>query len=170
MWRRWAQVFFLLVAIHAPWRVMMLAAEVLVMAPGRVHVDQGTQHYWDALSLESKLETLNYGVSYAHGLEVDGQEAYGVTDMEAHTITIDAELSWNARLAVLAHEGGHTLQPGWVTSRQAEAFAETVAMLVSHDGYREHARYLAHMRMDALFMMVVEWPAMMHAAAVLEDR
>jgi hypothetical protein len=165
-----ALIFFIQVFIMAPWRVMTLGAEVLFMSPGHVRSDNGTHRYWDALSLESKLEMLNYSVTYAGGLEVDGHEAYGVTDMEKHAIIIDGGLSWNARLAVLAHEAGHTLQPGWVTTRQAEAFAETVAMLVSHDGYREHARYLASHKMDALFMMVVEWPSMYHAAALLEDR
>lgn len=170
MLRKFATVFFLLVALHAPWRVMTLATQVFFLAPSRVHVDNGTSRYWEALSLESKLEMMNYSVTYASGLEVDGNDVYGVTDMTRHAIVVDAGLSWNARLAVLAHEAGHTLQPGWVTTRQAEAFAETVAMLVSHDGYREHARYLAQHRMDALFMMVVEWPAMYHAASVLEDR
>lgn len=170
MWRRLGMYLLILAALHAPWRVMVLATEVLMMSPGLVRTDAGSSRYWEALSLESRLEMLNYSVTYATGLEVDGNVVYGTTDMTHHAIVIDAALSWNARLAVLAHEGGHTLQPGWVSTRQAEAFAETVAMLISHDGYREHARYLAVHKMDALFMMLVEWPAMYHAASVLEDR
>jgi hypothetical protein len=165
-----AYTFLVWAVVLAPWRVMTFAPEVLIMHPGHVRGDKGTNRYWEALSLEAKLETMNWSVTYASDIKVDGREAYGVTDFEKHAITIDADLSWNQRLAVLAHEAGHTMQPGWVTARQSEAFAETVAMLVSHDGYREHARYLAQHKMDTLFMLFVEWPAMYHAAAVLEDR
>lgn len=159
-----------LVLIQAPWRVMTLATEVLLMSPGHIRSDIGTNRYWDALSLEAKLDSLNYVVLYTPDLHLEEQKAFGVTDPTAHTIQVEASLQWNARLAVLAHEAGHTMQPGWVTGHQAEAFAETVAMLISHDGYREHARYLTSHKMEALFMMAVEWPAMYNAAAVLEDR
>lgn len=170
MLRKGALALFVIVAMHAPWRVMVLGAEVLTMAPSRVRTDNQTDRYWDALSLESRLVALNYSVAYLRDLKIDGQEVYGYTSPNDHAIVVEAGLSWNARLAVLAHEAGHTLQPGWASTRQGEAFAETVAMLISHDGYREHARYLAQHRMDTLFMMLVEWPGMYHAASILEDR
>ena len=168
--RKGALALLFVLALHAPWRLMGLAAEVLVMSPGPTRVRDGGERYWDALSLEGKIASLNYSVRYQKGLSLMGVPLYGLTNTEEHSVVIEAGLSWNARYAVLAHEAGHTLQPGWSDRAQGEAFAEGVAFLVSKDGCREHARYLSSIRGEALFMLLVEWPSIYHAAAVLEDR
>lgn len=153
---------------HAPWRLMVLAAEVLVVSRGHIHTDPGHDQYWQARDLETRLTSLGWTVTYRRALTVYGTEAYGVTQPSERAITIDADLSWNARLATLAHEGGHVLQPAWLDRNQGEAFAESVAALVAHDGLREHARYLASMRADFVIVVLVEWRAIYRAAYVLE--
>jgi hypothetical protein len=70
---------------------------------------------------------------------------------------------------VLAHEGGHTLAAGWYGYEQREIFAECVATLMSHDGVREHARYLSGFKTELIMMVLTEWPKMYRAAALLED-
>ncbi len=158
------------VFIHAPWRLAALAAETLVIAPGLTRTSDQDDQYWQALDLQRRLENMGWTVTYVPGISREGQKVYGVTDPSAHTITMDAGLRWNARLAILAHEGGHTLQSGWLTRNQGETFAEAVATLISHDGLREHARYLTGFRADAVLTILVEWRAIYRAAAVLEDR
>ena len=162
---------FLLAAIlvHAPWRLAVLAGETLVVSPGFTRVSDADDQYWQALDLEGRLVGLGWEVSYVPSIEHNGQPAYGLTNFDAHTIWIDAALHWNARYAVLAHEGGHIMARGWLTTHQHEAFAESVAMLVAHDGFREHARYCADFRIDSILTMFVHWRAIYRAAGVLED-
>lgn len=160
----------LLILAHAPWRLMALVSETLVLSPTQLRFSQANDKYWDAIDLEVRLIGLGYEVGYHRGLELQGQAAYGLTSVGAHTVSVDADLHWNARYAVLAHEAGHILEPIWCSTRQGEAFAEMVSALVSHDGLREHARYLASMKVDVLMMALTEWPAIYHAAATLEDR
>lgn len=169
-------IFLLLtIALHAPWRLLALCAETLVVSPGLTRVSQGDDLYWEALALEARLVDFGWAVSYEKDPRVvvgfmQTVPVYGVTDDHEHTITIDEALHWNARFAVLAHEGGHTFQRSWLNRNQGETFAEAVAMLVSHDGLREHARYLSSYRVEAILTMLVEWRAIYRAAAVLEDR
>lgn len=158
------------VLAHFPWRLAVLGAEVLAMNPGPIRIVPENDRFWDTVNLEVKLSNLGWDVSYEPKLEFEGQRAFGLTQRRKHTITIDSGLSWNDRLAVLAHEGGHVLEPGWADENQGEVFAESVAMLVSRDGYREHARYLARFKVDLVMMYLLEWRAMYHAAAVLGDR
>ena len=166
---------FLTIALHAPWRLLALGAETLVVSPGLTRVSHGDDKYWDALALEARLVDLGYQVSYHKDLRavvgfMQTIPVYGLTDGEEHTIQVDEDLHWNARFAVLAHEGGHVFQRSWLNREQEETFAEAVAMLVSHDGIREHARYLSSHRVEAILTMLVEWRAIYRAAAVLEDR
>ena len=158
------------IAIHAPWRLMALAVETLVVQPGPTRFSSDNDKYWDALELEARLIDLGYMVGYGPQLIVNGQSAYGLMAPGEHVIMIDQRLSWNARFAVLAHEGGHVLQRGWYTRAQGEAFAESVAALVAHDGLREHARYMSGFKMDAIWVMLTDWRAIYRAARTLEDR
>jgi hypothetical protein len=150
-----------------PWKLIALVPEVLWMSPGNEHYTDRVDKYWDALSLEAKLVGMGWSVEYRPRLIDAG--AYGMTSLEQHRIIVDDSLDWNARFAVLSHEAGHTLQPTWVTQQQGEAWAESVAMLIAHDGLREHARYLSHVKVDFLMMVLTEWPSIYDAAAVLQD-
>lgn len=153
-------VLLTLIVEHAPWRLMALCAEVPFLSVTEVRFSDRQDRYWDAQNLEQQLHTQGWTVHYAP-LHSD---ASGFTDFERRDIWIDDRLAWNARLAVLAHEAGHTQQPNWATHNQGEVFAEIVSALIAHDGLREHARYLARMRGDAYLLAVTEWRALYRAA------
>lgn len=163
-------VILALLLVHAPWRIALVTAEALYLNPGLTQEVTTNDKYWQVMELESKLIAYGFEVQYKKQVDLLGDPAYGVIDPAMHTITIDASLSWDMRYAVLAHEAGHHLQPVWANRNQREVFAELVSTLVSHDGYREHARYLARTKIDLLVMVLLDWPAVYHAAAVLEDR
>lgn len=152
---------------HAPWRLMALYAEVLVITPRMERLSPQNDRYWDAQDLMQRLQAHGYRVTFEPDL-ITTQGAYGFTDPHDFSIHVDQSLSWNSRLAVLAHEAGHTLQPARRTQGQREAFAESVAMLVAHDGLLEHARYLASLKPDFLIEAVADWPAIYHAAEALQ--
>jgi hypothetical protein len=165
-----AVLVFLLLAIvvHAPWRLAGLVVETLVMHTGPTRMAHGTDKYWDVMALKSRLVDLGWEVKYEKKLIVfPGTPVYGLTIPDEHTIYVNADLSWNARYAVLAHEGGHVLQRGWYNQAEGDAFAESVAALVAHDGLREHARYLSSLKMSAVWIMVIDWRAIYRAADVL---
>lgn len=170
--KRTLLVFLLLtIGAHAPWKLMALFAETLVVSPGFTRTDEGQDKYWQCQELIDKLERFGWDVEFVNGLEAQG--IYGLTMVDpvegVRSIKIEETLSWNARYNVLAHEGGHTLVPTWSISRgQNEVFAESVAALMAHDGLREHARYLAKHRGD-IFIMVAFWPEIYRAAATLEN-
>lgn len=149
---------------HAPFRLAALVIETCYMPPSLVRMSHETDRYWDTLNLQLTLERMGWNVTYESNL-MDGA-AYGVTFFEPRAIQIETKLMWNDRLAVLAHEGGHTLQPRRLTSEQGEVFAEAVAALVAHDGLREHARYLAQHR-ASLLTAVVYWQEIYRAADML---
>ena len=167
----WRQaVLAVLVAVilaHAPWRLSALFVETLAVDTGPVQLRASADGYWVAQRLEQRLSQLGWHVEYIPALNVWGMPVYGATFPGERAVRIAAELSWADRAAVLAHEGAHGLQPPRLTEGQSEVFAESVAMLVAHDGLREHARYLANLRGD-LIVMIVEWRAIYRAAAVLE--
>jgi hypothetical protein len=167
-----ALLAFLTLAIlmHAPWRLAALVAETMVAHPGLTRVSDGNDKYWDVMALEARLVDLGWELKYEKHINIWGHEVYGLTNPEEHIIYVDADLSWNARFAVLAHEGGHVLQRGWYNRAEGDAFAEAVAALVAHDGLREHARYLSSFKMSAVWVMVTDWRAIYRAAGVLEDR
>ncbi len=154
-------------AEHAPWRLMGLVAESMVLRAGNDRVITGTNRYWDEQDLELRLNMLGWSVEY---IPLKERGFFGRTEFRGfgRKIFIDNSLSWNARYSVLAHEGAHGLQPLRMTEQQSEAFAEDVSALVCHDGFREHARYLASMRQDALLTALVYWREMYHAASVLQ--
>ena len=156
-----------LIAFHAPWRLMALGVETVLMSPAHTRTSDGDDKYWKALDLELKLISLGWEVSYQPRLSLNGQEVYGLTDPGPRIVLIDARLHWNARLAVLAHEAGHIMSPMGLTREQGEVFAESVGALVSHDGLREHARYLADVKAEVL-VMAIFWRDIYRAAAVLE--
>lgn len=62
-------------------------------------------------------------------------------------IVLEESLGPNARIAVLAHEMGHTLQPPFLDPGEAEVFAEAVAFLVCRrlniDMFESAANYIA---------------------------
>jgi hypothetical protein len=163
-------VLLLFIAAHAPWRLMVMVAETFVLSPGYIHTSPHDDQYWEVLTLEARLATMGWPVRYEASLSLDGTRAFGLTDPATHTITLDSTQHWNERFVTLAHEGGHVLQPGWVSRVQGEIFAESVAMLVAGDDIHEHARYLAPHRFDVLMFAMAEWRAIYHAAAVLTDR
>ena len=149
---------------HAPWRLMVLFAEALVASPGHAVTSTANNKYWQCQDLWTTLERrLGWTVKF----EDLNANLYGMTDTPHRIILINSSLSWNGRYAVLAHEGGHALQPSFISDTQGEAFAESVAALVAHDGLWEHARYIARVRSD-IFVLVVEWRAIYRAAAILE--
>lgn len=158
---------FAFVVEHAPWRLMALCAETMAMQPSRSHITQADDQYWDALKLESQLINLGWAVSYDDGMAA--QNLYGLTVSRDHEIHIEKSLHWNQRFAILAHEGGHTLEPGYLDRAQGEVFAESVAALVAHDGLREHARYLARVKLVTVVTLLLEWQRIYRAAALLED-
>jgi hypothetical protein len=163
-------IIFLIAALHAPWRLWALVAESFILQPGLTRTAQDDSKYWDVKALEFRLKGLGWHIEYAEALSYNGQEAYGVTIPADHKIFIESGLHWTPRYAVLMHEGGHTLQPWWLTTMaQSECFAESVAMLASHDGVREHARYLARYKLDLLLLTITEWPAIYRAAALLSE-
>lgn len=175
--RRALLAFLLLIVLfHAPWRLMALAAEVMMTPIGNAQMSAENDKYWECIDLEGRLIALGWQVQYVKNLYVqdsphdEPQKAFGVTYFEPHLIQIEERLSWNARLAVLAHEGGHVLQRGWLTHNQGEAFAEAVAALVAHDGLSNHARLMARFRTDAVMVLMVEWRSIYRAASVLEDK
>lgn len=155
--------------VSAPWRLMAVGAEMFFVQPGSTHLTQTTTHYWEAEALETRLMSLGWSVVYANGIIANGAPAYGVTVMREHAIAVDASLRWDERFAVLAHEAGHTHQPFWVDGIEADCFAESVAVVLAHDGFREHARYLASRRWTCAAVMIAEWQAIYHAAATLKD-
>lgn len=158
---------FLWVAL--PFRLLVLGAETFLVHPGNAHFSQSDARYWQALELEARLLALGWRVTYARHLTLGGEEAYGVTMPDNHAVVIEERLHWSARAAVLAHEAGHTVQPSWVSHTEGECFAEAVATLVVRDGIRDHARYLATARWTCLGMLLAEFPAIYHAAALLTD-
>jgi hypothetical protein len=159
-------VLLSLIVLNFPWRLGVLAVETLCLRPGLTHVVQGTNRYWDVRDLEGRLNGLGWSVGFTRVEE----DIYGKTVPMFHVIVIDEQLSWNARLGILAHEAGHTHQPAWLNDEQGEVFAEAVALLYAHDGIREHARYLSKFKGTTLMLLLTEWPAIYHAAATLEDR
>lgn len=155
------------IAEHAPWRLAVLYARTLVTSRGYPRTSDSQSRYWDAHTLEARLVGMGWQVTYEPDLLERG--VYGYTNLDDRTIHIERSLSWNTRLAVLAHEGAHTLEPGRLSRAQAEVFAECVAALVARDGYAEHARYLATLKADFVTEALVDWQAIYRAAAILSD-
>lgn len=155
------------VAEHAPYRLAAVTTQALVMPAGYIRIRGGTDRYWDVLNLELRLARLGWKVEYVSGLRDQGM--YGLTQHASRLIRVDAGLSWNDRLSVLAHEGGHALQPGQLSPGQSEVFAESVAVLVVGGRHREHARYLAMWRAD-LGAAAVYWREIYRVAAILQGR
>ncbi len=150
---------------HAPWRLATLLAESLILTPSRARMVDGVDQYWHVLDLTDRLARLGYEVQYVPDLAKE-HEAWGITNPQLRIIVIDDSLSWNARMAVLAHEAGHTQMIGRFTEGQSEVLAESVSALISHNGLREHARYLAQLRAD-MWVAVVYWPDIYRAAELL---
>lgn len=167
------------IVAHTPWKLMALGAEVLVMTPGPYRASTSDSDYWETLRLEARVVALGYSVGYEKSLTMLSFEngvpqlvrVWGSTDKgRDHKVMLEEHMHWNARRSVLAHEAGHILQPVWVNEDMAEAFAESVGMLVAHDGLREHARYLSRDKVTFFIIALTEWRAIYHSAATLEDR
>jgi hypothetical protein len=152
-----------------PFRILALAGETFWVRPGEAHYDAGTDRYWDTLQLEATLISRGWAVGYVESITYYGNPAWGLTNRTDHTIYVEDSLRWNARLAILAHEAGHTMQPSWLNPEEADCFAESVSALVSRDGLRNHAHYLARSRWTCLGTMLAVYPEMYRAAATLKD-
>lgn len=152
-----------------PFRLIALSGEMFLVRPGGPHLVQGSTRYWDAINLEARLEGNGWSVTYAPNLSYHGQRAYGLTIPSEHAVIVDADLSWDGRYAILAHEGGHTLQPIWAGTQEGDCFAEGVATVLLGDGIRDHARFLGGVRWTCLGVFLVEHRAIYRAAAVLND-
>lgn len=157
------------VITQAPWRILMLAANVVLTPASQTRVSDRDDDYWRARTLETRLNELGWIVQYQSNLSYRGQTAYGITDPSEHTIFIDESLHWNTRFDVLAHEAGHAFQPGWMNRAQGEVFAECVSTLFTQRRIQDHARYLARYKPDFLLITALEWSAMYHATAALRD-
>lgn len=152
----------------APWRLLTLGTEALVMRAGNVRTSPGTDKYWLVQDLEVRLRRFGWKVTYVKGL-MDNANAFGMTIPDDRSILVDESLSWNERYSVLLHEAGHTQQPFRMTQEQAEVFAESVAALMADDGLREHARYLAGLKPNVVPTLAVLWPDVYRAAANLTE-
>lgn len=156
------------ITVLAPWRLMQMAVEVVAMKAGPTRFSQADDQYWDAQRMERKIRALGYEVYYQRSLNWMNQPVYGLTIKSEHTVSIESDLHWNARYAVLTHEAGHILSPYYLDRSMDDVFAETVAALVT-GGLPEHARYLTDNKLLFLSTAAQEWPALYHAAAVLQD-
>jgi hypothetical protein len=156
-----------LIVAWVPWRMAVLTAHTVLVAPGPWRVPGGHDRYWDVLALQDQLAMSGWTVSYETPVFIGHLPVYGVTNSHARAITVDSTLGWNARLAVLSHEAGHAWQPPWFSPSQGQAFAESVSALVSRDGYREHARYLAWHKSDLLFVAIFEHARVYRVARIL---
>lgn len=154
---------------QAPWRLSALVLETLVMPTGYTRLVDGDSRYWDAQDLEYRLEKMGWSIVYQDDMAAS-RNLLGLMVPATRQIFIESSLHWNAKYTVLAHEGAHTLQPGRLTTNQAEAFAEAVATLVSGDSLREHARYLAGVKADLIPVVLVQWREIYRAADLLENR
>lgn len=156
---------------HAPWRLLALMSEALVLRPGLTQVVQTNDRYWDAQALQIRLYALGWTVTYQHPVVMGEQEVYGQTILQLHLIQVDSALSWDARFAVLAHEGAHALQdiPEWSDSGEGEGFAEAVAAVMAQDGFREHARYLSSHKLALLNTIVFKHARVYRVAALLQE-
>jgi len=159
-----------------PWRLYALLGETFFVHPGLTRTVETNQRYWDAAILQERIEELGYPVKYTKGLTVQVNmfqmmPVYGVTrkDDGKVSIGVEAGLSWDARYAILAHEGGHIFQSEMYSGSEGEAFAEAVAMLVSHDGIREHARYLSNKKLALFTVIALDSARIYRAAAVLQE-
>lgn len=159
----------LVIALITPWRLVGLSVEMFTVRPGTPHFTQADDRFWQAIYLEERLHRLGWALTYESDLTVNGQNAFGGTSFDAHTIYVDRDLHWNARAAVLAHEAGHTQQPAWVSPVEADCFAEGVATVLMHDGLRDHARYLASRRWTCLGVYLIESGAIYTAVATLQQ-
>lgn len=157
----------LFVLASAPYRLIALVATSFVVTPGYTQVANTNDDYWHAMNLAGRLGSMGWTVSYVDNLSLMfHQEIYGATVPAAHTIYIEGTLSWDARYAILAHEGGHVLQKAWMDVDGGECFAESVASLMS-GRLREHARYVSTSRWSCAALVAADWPAIYHAAATL---
>lgn len=165
-------ILFLLLAYivaNAPWRLLVLAAETFAVRPGPPHFTTDDSRFWQAIALEGRLMSMGWQVQYPHQIMFGSTPAYGMTSPDQHLVVVESALHWSARAAVLAHEAGHTVEPIWVSRVEGDCFAESVATLIMHDGYRDHARFMASARWTCLGLMLAEFPAIYHAADLLTD-
>lgn len=159
------------ITLTFPYRVVALTAAMLTVNAGATRVDEGNDQFWRAIDLELALNDLGADVMYQKDLNFMGRAAYGLTNKGTREIYIEEKLSWNGRLAVLAHEAGHLLQPRWLNEQQAECFAEGVATVFVRDNIREHARHLAmYSKGDCLLVFIAEWHSIYQTASMLENR
>jgi hypothetical protein len=152
--------------LHIPYRLILLTGYVLTQPATLVQMPNTNGRYWDAQDLTHRLHRLGWTVEYKSPDTLQG--AYGITYLETREIFVDESLSWDARYWVLAHEAGHTLQPGWANHGHGEAWAETVSALITKEGFAQHAKYIARVKGEYLLMVLTEYKQLYRAVAVME--
>lgn len=170
-----ALLLALYIALYTPWKLCALMTETFFVSPGLTRTVQTQAHYWEVALLQERIAELGYPVTFTKDLSVPtmfgAMPVYGLT-MKGDgkvSIQVEAGLSWDARYAVLAHEGAHIFQSERYTESEGEAFAEAVATLMSHDGLREHARYLAGKKLALFTILMLDSAKVYRAAAVLTE-
>lgn len=153
--------------VVTPFRLLALSTTMFFVHPSPPHFSADDNGYWQALELERRLMGMGWQVQYP--AQVMGGMAYGATDPDRHLVLVEESLHWSARAAVLAHEAGHTVEPTWVGRVEGDCFAESVATLITDAGYWDHARFMASARWTCLGVILTEFPAIYHAAALLQD-
>jgi hypothetical protein len=92
------------------------------------------------------VRVLGYSVTYVDGFTA-ATGNYGQTAPTLRTIEVDGTASDTMKLAILAHELGHVLQPPKMDRQENEVFAEAVALLVCRarglDTFEASAAYVA---------------------------
>lgn len=170
-----ALLLALYIALYTPWKLCALMGETFFVSPGLTRVVQTHNRYWDVAMLKERIEAMGYSVRFTKGLTMPSMfqtiPVYGLTEKGSGAAHIQVEegLSWDMRYDVLAHEGGHIFQSERYSEEESEAFAEAVATIVTHNGLREHARYLASHKLALFTILVLDSAKVYRAAAVLTE-
>ena len=135
------------------------------------HADAGTRiadgvdRYHEAKNVERVIiGVLGYRMEYWPQVHLDG-DAMGETWLDQRLIVVREDLSWNRRLAVLAHEGGHALEPWSLRGADAEVFADAVAYVVTQG---PRSAYAAHIAMyKGSIHIIVDFDAEIRWAAAI---
>jgi hypothetical protein len=163
------------IALATPWKLAALMVETFYVHPGLTRMTQTHTRYWDVAILKERIEALGYTVKFTKDLTMPSMfqsiRVYGLTEKGGGkaSIQVDEGLSWDMRYDVLAHEGGHIFQSERYSEEESEAFAEAVATIVTHNGLREHARYLASHKLALFTVLLLDSAKVYRAAAVLTE-
>lgn len=132
--------------------------------------ERANDQFWNAIQVGS---IINQDLGGRIAFQWLGPGMAGDTDPITRKVRINSALSWNERLATLAHEGAHLLEPNNLDHADSEVFAEAVAYLVCRsfglDRVEDHARYLAGHK-SGLHVLIDYRREIERAARILEGR